>query len=378
MSAAAATAPRQELHLLTPMRGIAATLVVLYHLADRLPAMVEAGSPLAHFVHRGHLWVDYFFVLSGFVLTHVHRDRERGLAAYGGFLRKRLYRIYPLHLFVLLWFVVAELIGFRLGAADAPPFATPDRSLASLGWNVLLVHNWGLQQTLTWNGPSWSISSEWAAYLAFPWLAILALGRWRKPVAAAIALGAAATLARLELWRGDLGVTFDFGTVRCLVEFALGVALYGVFLAAQRRHVTLPGALAAALLAAIAGQFAWSAVPVAETLTVLTMPALVLTLALLRPTGLVHGLLASAPLRWLGERSYSIYMTHGFLVFALRVAFARGQVDAAAFGPWASWAIVAGFLVVVGLVSEATYRGIERPFQRLARRRAAATAANRE
>ena len=79
------------------MRGTAALLVALYHINPDLIAPTGAGR----FVGKGYLWVDLFFVLSGFLLAMNYADRFAGgwsLGAWLDFLLHRLARIYPLYL----------------------------------------------------------------------------------------------------------------------------------------------------------------------------------------------------------------------------------------------------------------------------------------
>lgn len=157
---------RHELRALTGMRGIAAWLVVLYHIR-----LSVAGLPhsVVAVLAKGYLAVDFFFLLSGFViwLSWGERLRRGGIGAVPGFLWRRLARIWPLHLFMLGCAVALALLLLALGKHDAvhQPFA-------DLPLHILLLQNWGFTDHLAWNDPSWSISTEWAAYLLFPLLAL--------------------------------------------------------------------------------------------------------------------------------------------------------------------------------------------------------------
>ncbi len=99
---------RAELRALTSARGVAAWWVVLYHLRGALaapPLKVEAV------LAKGYLAVDFFFLLSGFVLALRHGERLRGggIAVVPDFLRRRVARIWPLHA-VLLGFALLLLV----------------------------------------------------------------------------------------------------------------------------------------------------------------------------------------------------------------------------------------------------------------------------
>src|SRR5258706_2626883 len=150
-----------EIRPLTSIRGIAAMAVVLYHFQGNFSYEFYLHKSTLLF-SRGYLWVDFFFLLSGFILSHVHAEEfNRGLTTYRTFLFKRIARAYPLHVFTL--FVLL------LPACWPTVQAMQDRrTVASFVSNLLLVQAWGPTSHLSWNYPSWSISDEWAAYLLFP------------------------------------------------------------------------------------------------------------------------------------------------------------------------------------------------------------------
>jgi len=100
------------------LRGVAATLVVLYHAAELLGGAKSYGVvPFAGFWGFGRAGVDFFFVLSGFIITFVHARDLGHPASFGPFWRKRLLRIYP------TWWVVLLAYGALLAISP-----TPDRS----------------------------------------------------------------------------------------------------------------------------------------------------------------------------------------------------------------------------------------------------------
>src|SRR5690606_3845377 len=163
---------RPDLRILTPLRGIAALWVVIYHFGDQyLPALrpEQAG----HLVGKGYLAVDLFFMLSGFVLAHVyHADFTRfDPGRYRDFLAARVARLYPLHLLVLLAFVVTAIAGrlfeFVLtGQFERLPLDGA-HSITALLANLLMLQGLAAGE-LSWNYPAWSISVEFFAYLLFP------------------------------------------------------------------------------------------------------------------------------------------------------------------------------------------------------------------
>jgi len=339
-----------ELRALTSARGLAAWLVVLFHIRRSIDGLPDAAMAV---FQKGYLAVDFFFLLSGFViwLSYAERLRAGGLAEAPLFLKRRIARIWPLHLF-MLGFAAAIALAMRATGrhSDAFPFS-------ELPLHIALLQNWGFTQALRWNDPAWSISCELAAYLLFPLLA-LAID-WRRVPAPAIvaAIGALLLLlhfafARQGLWQ--LGQEISaMGPLRCILEFAAGTAICALWLR-WRETWRLPAAASAlAALAALAG---WTAGLLPETLAVpMGFAALLLALAL--TAGRRGNPLEATPLHYLGEISYATYLSHFLLWYAFKLALVS---DAHAVG----WPLVALYLAIVLAASVALYHLVERPAQR--------------
>ena len=139
---------RAEVRALTGLRGVAALLVALYHINPNLIAPTAAGR----FVGKGYLWVDLFFVLSGFLLAMNYASRFAGgwkLGAWLDFLLHRIARIYPLYLVLVVASVGYSLLLYGGFHATAPPPALalpqPARDVAA---NLLMVQSWGLGESI--------------------------------------------------------------------------------------------------------------------------------------------------------------------------------------------------------------------------------------
>ena len=151
-------------------RGLAALSVVYGH--------QTAGRVGASLFIAFYLAVDFFFVLSGFVLAHRYwEELVRDRKPFFSVVIARFARLYPAHVFVLF----ALLIGFGIEAIPAYRAGTPmlaawseaippfpgGPGLSTFILNLLLLQNVGLTPTgLTWNVPSWSISVEFVGSLA--------------------------------------------------------------------------------------------------------------------------------------------------------------------------------------------------------------------
>jgi peptidoglycan/LPS O-acetylase OafA/YrhL len=286
---------------LTAIRFFAAAWVVVFHTMGYLHPDFRGLGPL---VTHGETAVDLFFVLSGFILAHVYYGGFAELTgrAWGTFLVRRLARIYPAHLVMLLAWIAYVALG-RLGGAV---IATPERyEPSAILTNLLLVQAWGFDRSLTWNYPAWSISAEWFAYLLFPPLCLLLhrLGRGRPWLGLLVA---EALLVGLDLGFGALHRTYDCSLLRIAPEF-----LAGVFLWQLRDRVPLkrPDLL---LALAIAGFVALAASGV-DRLPLVLAAQLVILLTY-RAAGPLGRLLAWQPLVYLGEVSYSLYMVHALVL----------------------------------------------------------------
>lgn len=180
-------------------RFIAASLIVLFHFNSDFELGLERSTPI---VNSLSVMVDFFFVLSGFVIAASYGGAMKSLADYTLFLRRRLARIGPLHLAVLALFVLpAVALAFGLVRAQHPDAF----SLGALPAHVLLLQAWGAVNHEAFNGPSWSISAEWLAYLLFP--ALLMLSRRLSATANlrhGVCAGAVAQWRAVALVRGDL------------------------------------------------------------------------------------------------------------------------------------------------------------------------------
>ena len=289
-----------DLRPLTALRFAAALWVAVYTFWPNL-----AGAPQTTVVAKGYLGVELFFVLSGFILSHVYLQAAgEKRFSYRGFLWARIARVYPLHLATLIGvggLAAAALIAGMSVDANVP-------SWSSLPANLLMLHAWGLAPVAGWNHPSWSISAEWFAYLCFP---LFAFVFWRlrdKPVAAVV--GTAAFLTVLYfVFEQTAGfplteATIRWGALRIVPCFALGCALYLVYRKAGAQ-LSAPAAGAGAAIAFVL-MMGSAALGLWDGITVLCAGALILALAAL-PNARA-GWLASRPAVYLGEISYSVYM----------------------------------------------------------------------
>jgi peptidoglycan/LPS O-acetylase OafA/YrhL len=350
-----AGAPPAHLDALTGIRGIAAWLVVLYHVRLSLTQLVP--PPVIAVLAKGYLAVDLFFMLSGFVLwyNYAARLRDGGLAQTGAFLWRRIARIWPLHALILALYVAFALLLLATGRD------TSDFPFAELPLHVLLMQNWGLTPALTWNHPAWSISTEMAAYLVFP--AVVLIVKWeRLPSLVLIGLAVALADAIYLLFTASddtiLGADIShLGLWRCLFEFALGAILCLVWQRWQGRRFAAFAAAAGCAVLLGAGL----ALALPETAFV---PACFFAglLALALGRGAIAKALGGRVPRYFGEISYSTYLAHAFLFLLFKLAFVDASLQL-------DWLRLIGFLALVFIASAVLYHAVEKPAQRWLNRR---------
>ncbi len=343
--------PRRPEHLraLTGLRIVAAAWVVLTHLSGRWWA-IWPELPDSAITNSGYFAVDLFFVLSGLVLAHNHFEEfASGRGDYLHFLRKRLARIYPLHLVTL----VAMVLLFMLGAHVADP------TLRGAIGDLTLVRSW-FGNDMGWNLPAWSLSAEWLAYLLFP--AVVVVVARSERARGWLLTGLIAALVLVDGYGSWAYPGVDgqaVAPIRVLTAFTVGVAL--ARLAPYLRRVRGAGLIASAALIALIG-----ALPLLDDHWWVTSAALFFcTLAVAGfgyGTGGFAALLASRPFVYAGKVSFALYLVHvpfgSLMDLLLPTAVAGGWSQPIRIG------LVAVEVVLLGLLACAAHHFIEAPAAR--------------
>jgi peptidoglycan/LPS O-acetylase OafA/YrhL len=302
-------------------------MVVMFHFSEG--HHYSHVRPFDLLATRGYLWVEFFFVLSGFILTYAYWTKLKDLFArtgYFAFLRARLIRLYPLHLFMLL-LILVMVAGLRALAAQGGYLSIFDikyhQDVSAKGFwlTFFLAHSWNTMDRLTWNGVSWFVSVEFALCLLFPLFLWLAEGRlWRG--FALMAAGLAGLLALLFTSRHGLDITYHNGVLRGLADFSIGVGMAVLFRRLKPRdrlpewmHSVLQVAILT-LLGYVVMNTGWSHTRM-DIFTVL--PLMIMVFALAFDRGLIARLLQMRLPQILGEWSYAIYLGQTTWLLAIRV-----------------------------------------------------------
>lgn len=364
------------------LRGLAALYVVVFH------ANWQTHIAFSQFTANGYLAVDLFFIISGFVIASAYRNRIADAVSFGRFMLMRLFRIYPLHLAVLLAFVALELVRLLLYAARGSvggPFPfTGDKSLELLTGHVFLVQGLGVTPGIGWNAPSWSISCEFFAYVLFGLTVVfMPLRRLPHPV---VLVGVSVVLYAVII--GGWSTLNAVPLARCIAGFALGVALFQCRREWNGALESLPRIWHVALEVAIV-------VSILASLTLVSGPSAIILIPLFAGAvmlfqaqrGPVSYALESNPIQFLGRTSYSIYMVHilTFVPFTFALKRLTGSAEYLQLpddrllmiaDPLLGDISVLVAVPAVLVVSHFTYLWIEEPGRQLGRRLAARVTSN--
>lgn len=382
---------------LTPLRGIAAVLVVFFHFNIFLGRLAPDGNFM---ISKLYLMVDLFFVLSGFIMVHVYGDWFRQKIEGGhfwNFMRARFARLYPLHLFIflylLLWvFYVRSVIDFT----QLPPVFQMVLDYSAIPGVLTLTQAWGTHMEATWNTASWSISVEWFLYLIFPLMALM-ISRYKKVVIPVLGLMAFSGLFLLAYaiepkWtetimalRGfgpeeltnrptqTIDVITGFALLRGWCSFVFGMLAYEIYQKQKGKEILQRGFW---FLLIWIGLFAcWIRDVLPDPIVIPIFAVLILHGAYVE--GSVKRILNNRLFTYLGDISYSIYMVHIPIIitlFLVSVISANGapapEETAGEVAPnfLMNWVGAIVFLLIVIGIASLTYRWIEKPARRKLKR----------
>ena len=195
--------------------------------------------------------------------------------------------------------------------------------LSDLAAQALLIHAWGIVSGSGWNLPSWSMSMEFLAYLAFPALifGLIRYGLWLL-----VTLSALLLMAYFLLPYGDMGLS---GIARVLSEFSTGMVLCQLTQNRHMRYLKSDVATSVAFIAIIIlGNIVGPRVSGNELDQLIVFPAALLVFSLDRDRFQFLGIMKTRPLVYLGKISYSLYATHAFvLLVAYRIVRNQPMTD---------------------------------------------------
>lgn len=288
-----------RIHKLDGLRGLFALFVVLFHFnINNAPAALVNNF----FVRESYIFVDFFFILSGYVITLTYNEKIQSGNSLLQFLKKRFLRLYPLLLFstCMYWYFVHPFL---------------DTQNINLALDTLLLTNSTpiLGTEIGMNYPSWSISCEMISYFVFGVCSVIAIRKNKTTLITLITLSCFAFLA----YQQNYFVTGSFGFVRGLACFNLG---YLIFILAQKK-LNLPNYYEWFIcLIVIVLMYLLYQNNSKNTIAILSLQFLVPIVfaiaiyVLTKTQGTISCILSTSPLQFLGKISYSVYLNQAFII----------------------------------------------------------------
>lgn len=331
---------------LNALRGFAAIYVVIYHLRYFTDFDWFGEFPAIRF---GYIGVDFFFILSGLIISHVYLEKSRSADTmfWTNFIWLRFARLFPVHLLIMALMLTAALIGPYFNSQYKPINAQQLWDWFSLSF---LFRQWLLPDGYAWNAPAWSVSAELFAYLLiFP--VVCRFGRARRAMT-----GLTLILTGTIFW---IFLVFNAGTVNViqgpgpLIRVCAGfLAGSGLFIllsstAAQKKRQQLNWNIIYTAVF-LAGVPVWSlalwmqAAGVSPDLLLISYLVMLICVTYCG-VGKISSILASKPLFWLGEISFSLYLCHVPILSALSYLAVFAEIESG--GIFGFWAVVVSIIV---------------------------------
>ncbi|NTS78289.1 acyltransferase [Catenovulum sp. SM1970] len=339
---------------LTSIRGIAAFLVVLYHIKFYLN-QYEFSDQVSWLYNKGYLAVDFFFILSGFIIAYNYQKLFSDRISKSDltpFLIKRFARIFPLHAFVMLCFCLVPLAFFVTGKPINSIY-----SIENFIIKLLLLDAWllGTDFWNTWNISSWTISSEFFAYLCFPVLAFYISKVKNNQYYLLLVLFA--VIAFLYEITGARSLGDNIGTLalfRCLLEFSCGICLYNIY----KNQPKLDQSLAKWLFTLTSLILALLLIYIEANHFYIPICFSIMFFSLLNFKSKLHKFLEHKSLVYLGEISYSMYLNHAFILIIYIMLFLDDAKTASPID-------IILYITFTFLMSIFTYHKVEVPMRKL-------------
>ncbi|WP_299197643.1 acyltransferase [uncultured Amphritea sp.] len=278
------------------LRGVAVFLVFWVHYSSLVDPWLSGSSIyVSNFIHSfGHLGVDLFFVLSGFLIYGSIVDKnDFSVTEYG---RRRIQRIYPTFLIVFSAYLV---LSFIFPSESKLPQSTLDKTIYIIQNLLLLPGIFDIKPIIT---VAWSLSYEVFYYLLIPFVVfLLKLKSWKVN-------------NRLLFWGGASAaglILFSlFGGPARLLMFISGILLFEIY-SKKQYTIRKGGTIFLFMALTIFGLKSIFKFDYALSILAIFILFILLCLCAFNQQSKTYKWLTYTPLRWLGNMSYSYYLIHG-------------------------------------------------------------------
>jgi len=302
-----------RINKLDGLRGVFSLLVVLYHFS---PVLLSQQVHDYFFIRQSRCFVDFFFVLSGYVIAVNYNHAIVNVNLFFTYINKRFIRLYPLLLyttFVVLFYEIiynnflVQYVKVENQTLSSHLFIRTLDTLLFTNATPILGSTYGM------NLPAWSISSEMISYIIFGIVSLYAVGKRKNILLLLIIIGCFA----FSIYHQQYFFTSSFGFVRGLICFSLGYFVFKFssysFSLNKNLELLIPFILLAIFyqlntypIGAKRELFGLFSIPLFFALAILV---------LLKTNGRLSQFLETKPLQFLGKISYSIYLNHTIVIY---------------------------------------------------------------
>lgn len=295
-------------------RGIAALLIAIFH----FPIIYfGAESPL---IRHSYILTNLFFGLSGFILMAAYGNRLSNGLDVGKFVKRRLFRLYPMYLITTLLVIAVPFISYSTNVLltwlfkgqFAGGFSYPEFPLIQLLADSFMLQGFGFFPELHLNFPAWSMGALFYCSVVF---ALIATTKKLKPYLFAVAFGVSFSIILFRSY-AFMGSSYDYGIFRCGTSFFGGVLAWYLWNAKKPGPLLYKWApmIQSATLILTVGFITWVGINTERSL----WSPLVWTLFILAfsiEQGDVVQALKHPLLIWLSERSYALFLSQAVFLF---------------------------------------------------------------
>lgn len=344
-----------HLDTLDGIKIVGCLLIVCYHFFPYIGG--TSGQYFFWPLRNARVMVDVFFIISGIVIAHNYGGKIKSGSSYADFMKRRIARLYPLHLATLLFY---SIIGLAIAVGYL--HVAIERKYDFNEWlpNFFMIQAWGFSQKTAFNFPSWSVSAEFFAYLSFPLVyGLVARSSTIAIITIIILFAAGIAFSELQVGRNLSDLTVPWSIFRSLPSFCVGVALF-------RYHNQLPHLQIKVLRMAFLGSaalFVLAMLFIENSYVLLATATLFVATAFLVDRDGIHSVLSTKTLVRSAYLTYPIYMLHAPIA-TIFIAFIFPRTLGTLFSiEWVRIICILSSIVITIIVSWISYRYFEKPMR---------------
>ena len=294
---------------LQSLRGFAASIVVLHHLKSLSPYLSQNI-----FMSNSELAVDFFFVLSGFVISLNYGSVLNDFNIFFDFIKKRFLRLYPLHFFMLFVYLAVEISKYlfeQKTGLTSNEISFTVNNISTFISNIFLLQGI-MDSQLSYNEVSWSISFEFYTYILFSFLVIFIRNKFLYTLIVILLI----IISSYFVYKLDLmQSTNQLGFLRCVYSFFLGTLIFIINKKIEKKDLTvfqIPVTIITIYLFC----------NITNTIFMPIVFGFLIIILNQSREGIIKSILKNKLLLFIGKISYSIYMVH-YLVIWLHIQILR-------------------------------------------------------